>query len=336
MTTALATGLLMLGVAQPMLTGDMAEAAQARTFRPAPRVMARPAPRMTARPIVARPKSTFAKPKATFKQAPKVVNTGPKFAPKPLQQKQLIPQAKKGFSNPQALKGNPNLGPGMQGKFKFGPSYGKKQLGHGPGMAPKQFNVLKLANKSWPIHKGPHKLWWKGGWKTFVPFTAIGVALIGGAYYYPDAYVSVARPYCSGITPDGCQLNWQEVPFEGGGSEWQCVQFCAHPDRPRPAQAVALVVAPPAPAGGGRCEVEIFAQPQFAGLNAPSDVDQPRLIDAGWKNEVASIQVKAGTWDFFSEDEFAGDSMRLAPGPYPDLGPQWTKRIGSFMCVQGG
>ena len=66
------------------------------------------------------------------------------------------------------------------------------------------------------------------------------------------------------------------------------------------------------------------------------DVDQPRLADNGWKNEISSIQVKAGTWDFFSEDEFAGENMRLAPGPYPELGPQWTKHIGSFMCVQGG
>jgi hypothetical protein len=334
MTTALATGLLMLGVAQPMLTGDMAEAAQARTFRPAPRVMARPAPRMTARPIVARPKSTFAKPKATFKQAPKVVNTGPKFAPKPLQQKQLIPQAKKGFSNPQALKGNPNLGPGMQGKFKFGPSYGKKQLGHGPGMAPKQFNVLKLANKSWPIHKGPHKLWWKGGWKTFVPFTAIGVALIGGAYYYPDAYVSVARPYCSGITPDGCQLNWQEVPFEGGGAEWQCVQFCPRPNAIPPPQAVALVAPPPMPQGS--CEVTIFSDMNFGGTGVTTGEEQPALSQSGWQNQIASIQVKSGTWDFFTDENFAGGTMRLQPGPYQDLGPEWTKKIGSFMCIQPG
>src|SRR6185503_16943592 len=102
-------------------------------------------------------------------------------------------------------------------------------------------------------------------------------------------YVSVARPYCSGITPEGCRLNWQEVAFEGGGSEWQCVQFCARPNQPPPARSAALVVAPPAPSGG-RCEVEIFAGPQFAGPSAPSDVDQPHLAEAGWKNEIASIQ----------------------------------------------
>jgi hypothetical protein len=224
----------------------------------------------------------------------------------------------------------PAPGPGLHAGFKKGPGFGKKF-----GPSPVKATFIKLANKPWPIHKGPYKLWWHGGWKTFVPFTALGVVLIGGSYYWPDAYISVARPYCTGITPDGCQLNWQLVGFEGGGSEWQCVEFCPRPGVAPPPRATPLVVAPPAPTGG-RCEVEIFAEPQFSGLNAQSETDQPKLGEAGWKNEISSIQVKAGTWDFFSEDDYAGDNMRLAPGPYPDLGPQWTKRVGSFMCVQGG
>jgi hypothetical protein len=338
-TTSLAAGLMLLDVAQPVLTGGIAEAAPPRRVAAA---RPRPAPRMNvAKPRVnfARPKSNFSKPKAAyrFKPAPKIVHTKP--APRIVKPIKVNPQALKGTPavSPQALKGsvNPGLGkPGPHLGLKNGPSFGKK-LALGPAAGLKPGTFIKVANKSWPIHKGPHKLWWKGGWKTFVPFTAISVALIGGAYYYPDAYVSVARPYCSGVTPDGCQLNWQQVAFEGGGSEWQCVEYCQRPNQPRPAQAAALVVAPPAPANG-RCEVEIFAQPKFAGVNAPSEVDQPRLAEAGWKNEIASIQVKAGTWDFFSEDEFAGENMRLPPGPYPELGPQWTKRIGSFMCVQGG
>jgi hypothetical protein len=46
------------------------------------------------------------------------------------------------------------------------------------------------------------------------------------------------------------------------------------------------------------------------------------------------VQVRSGTWDFFSDQQFTGETMRLAPGSYADLGPQWTKRAGSFMCVQ--
>jgi hypothetical protein len=323
-TASLAAGFLMLDVAQPVLTGAIAQAAPPRRIvvnRPPPRAVVRAAPHA---------RTNFVKPKATFrvKTGPKVVHTQQQFKQKKStsQQKQFNPQAKKGFNpNINAFK---KTGP-LPGPLKQGPG----KLAVGPAV--QKANFIKLANKSWPIHKGPHKLWWHGGWKTFVPFTALSVALIGGAYYWPDAYVSVARPYCGGLTPDGCQLNWQEVPFDGGGSEWQCVAYCPRPGVAPPARAAALVVAPPAPAGG-RCELAIFAEPKFAGLNAQSDVDQPKLVDAGWKNEISSVQVKSGTWDFFSEDEYAGENMRLAPGPYPDLGPQWTKRIGSFMCVQGG
>jgi hypothetical protein len=334
-TTSLAAGLMMLDIAQPVLTGGIAEAAPRRAA--APRKVAAPrraAPRRAAphhaahKPNFSRPKSNFHKPKAAFKfkPAPKIVHTP---APKLVKPIKVNPHVLKGTVSPNpAIKAGPHIG-----GLKKGPSFGKT-IAHGPGgFKPGPF--IKVANKSWPIHKGPHKLWWKNSWKVFVPFSAISVALIGGAYYYPDAYVSVARPYCSGVTPDGCQLNWQQVGFEGGGSEWQCVQFCPRPNQPPPPRAAALVVAPPAPAGG-RCELEFFAATKFGGLNAQSEVDQPKLGEAGWKNEIASIQVKAGTWDFFTEDDFAGENMRLPPGPYPDLGPQWSKKIGSFMCVQGG
>ena len=342
MTTSLAAGLLVLDVAQPVLTGATAEAAPRRAAAPhraAPRVVH--AARVQRAPRVARVKPQRA-PKVVRVKPQRVVHTKPVITKQPKVPKVVHAPANV-VHNPPNLNPLPNNTKPITGSqtqiqkfvFKNGPGQIKKQLALGPGGGLKPASFIKLANKPWPIHKGPHKIWWKTGWKTFVPFTAISAVLIGGAYYYPDAYVSVARPYCTGLTPDGCQLNWQEVPFEGGGSEWQCLEYCPRPNLPPPPRAVAMVVAPPAPAGG-RCELEIFADPKFTGLNAQSDVDQPRLTDNGWKNEISSIQVKAGTWDFFSDDEFAGDNMRLPPGPYPELGPQWTRHIGSFMCVQGG
>jgi hypothetical protein len=347
-TTSLAAGLLMIDVAQPVLTGATAAAAPRKVAprNAAPRRAA--APRIVRAPRVQRaPRVHVAKPQ----RAPRIVHAKPErrvvhtkpVITKPLKVPNVVHTTPNAIHatphlNPVPNSGKPISGPQNQAQkfvFKKGPGQIKKQLALGPGGGLKPGSFIKLANKPWPIHKGPHKIWWKTGWKTFVPFSAIGVVLIGGAYYYPDAYVSVARPYCSGLTPDGCQMNWQEVPFEGGGSEWQCVTFCPRPNLPPPPKAVAMVVAPPAPAGG-RCELEIFADPKFTGVNAQSDIDQPRLADNGWKNEISSIQVKAGTWDFFSEDEFAGENMRLPPGPYPELGPQWSKHIGSFMCVQGG
>ena len=186
----------------------------------------------------------------------------------------------------------------------------------------------------WPIHSSPYKIWWKNGWKVWLPFTAISAVLIGGTYYWANSYVAVGRPYCTGITPDGCQLNWQMVNFEDGGSDWQCVQYCPRPGAPPPAQTVALTTPPPMPQGS--CEVTIYSDPGFGGTGVTTGDEQPQLSQSGWQNQIASIQVKSGTWDFFSDENFGGTTMRLQPGPYQDLGPEWTKKIGSFMCIQPG
>src|SRR3954462_5597797 len=106
MTTSLAAGILLLDVAQPVVTGGTAQAAAPRGG------MARSAPRMNyARPNTnfARPRSNFSKPKTAFRPthttkfnypraAPRVVATKP--APK------LFKPAKERKVNAHALKGN--------------------------------------------------------------------------------------------------------------------------------------------------------------------------------------------------------------------------------------
>lgn len=225
-------------------------------------------------------------------------------------------------------------GPAVSGPKGVSPA--KFQLGPGkvgPVAKPANFQFVKLGNKVAPAWKGgPKKIWWGGGWKTFVPFAALGAVVIGGAYYYPDAYLTVARPYCSGVTPEGCRLNWQRIDFEDGGGEWQCVQFCPRPGAGPPPRTVALVAPPPM--AQGNCEIAIYSEPGFGGTNATANDEQPNLAATGWQNQIASVQVKAGTWDLFSDQQFTGETMRLPPGQYADLGPQWTKKAGSFMCVQ--
>ena len=184
-------------------------------------------------------------------------------------------------------------------------------------------------------------MWWGGYRRAFVPLAVLGIAAIGGSYWYPDGYVSVAQPYCTGFTPDGCQLTWRMVDFEGGGAAPQCVQYCPQvgpPPVPGPGQAPAQVASlppppPPAPANG-TCQMTIFAEPNFAGAAAPTSEAQAALGEAGWLNEISSIQVQSGEWEFYPEENFGGVSMRLDPGDYPNLAPEWTKHIGSFQCVQ--
>ena len=166
---------------------------------------------------------------------------------------------------------------------------------------------------------------------------ALGVVALGGAYYYADAYLSVARPYCTGITPDGCRLNWQQVGFDNGdGGEWQCVQYCARPGQAPPPRTVALVAPPPLPQGGA-CEISIFSEPNFAGTNATASDEQPNLDEIGWQNQIASVQVQSGTWDFFSDQQFTGETMRLGPGNTPISARSGPRRpAASCACSRSG
>jgi hypothetical protein len=91
----------------------------------------------------------------------------------------------------------------------------------------------------------------------------------------------------------------------------------------------------PPPADPGHCDLMIYPEPGFAGESSEATEDQPTLTEAGWQDQISSIQIKAGVWDFFTDEQFQGESMRLQPGQYPQLDAQWTKHIGSFQCVQG-
>jgi hypothetical protein len=250
-------------------------------------------------------------------------------------------------TNPHLQKVDPNpaqpvvdhAGQGVNA-LKFGPGkpiVNPTALKQGPGglqQIKPAFPVVTMHNKFWPIVKGPKFMWVGGQKKFFVPVGALGIALISGSDWYPDGYVSIAGPACYGFTPDGCQLQWRMVDFADGGAEPQCVQYCPEAGPP-PAAAAPL---PPAPAFAmaGKCEVTIFSDPNFAGLSAPTSENQPQLSQTGWQNEISSLQVKAGTWDFFSDENFGGESMRMTAGQYPTLTPEWNKRIGSFMCVAPG
>jgi len=196
------------------------------------------------------------------------------------------------------------------------------------------FPAVHLRDKFWPIHKDSKFIWVRGQRRLFVPVALLGVVLIGGSYWYPDGYVSMEGPVCTGFTPEGCQLQWRMVDFEDGGGEPQCVQYCPQVGPP-PAQ-VATLPPPPPPSENGACQTTIYAEPNFAGNSAPTDDNQPNLSQTGWRDEISSIVVGAGMWDFFSDENFGGESLRLTPGTYPTLSAEWTKRIGSFMCVQPG
>jgi hypothetical protein len=85
------------------------------------------------------------------------------------------------------------------------------------------------------------------------------------------------------------------------------------------------------PVSGGACLIAVYSEPNFAGRSDESDLDEDQLGD--WDQTINSIEVKSGTWNFFTEPDFKGDVMRLTPGRYGDLDAKWKNQIGSFMCL---
>jgi hypothetical protein len=204
-----------------------------------------------------------------------------------------------------------------------------------------------INNHNVTVFHGRRPVWIGGVERAFVAASVLPGLYLGSDYYAPVGYVAVAQPACYGRTSDACLLRWQQVPLESGGSDVQCVQLCRSGGvaaqqgpvaEPTAAVAEAFASEPMAPAPAqaqtaGACEVAIYAGTNFTGPGTATVENQPRLGDVGWKDEIASVQVKGGTWDFFSDDDYSGQTMRLQPGEYALLGPQWTKQISSFMCL---
>jgi hypothetical protein len=199
------------------------------------------------------------------------------------------------------------------------------------------FPAVSVNNRYFPLDRGDRYVFTGGRRRQFIGFGLLGAALFGGSYWMADGYVSTPAPYCGGQTPDGCELYWRNVDFVDGGGEPQCVQYCPLPGPP-PQQFATLPPPPPPPPppAQGACQLTIFSDPNFGGASAPDGDDQPSLTESGWQNTISSIQVQSGTWDFFTGDDFAGNTMRLAAGTYPMLTPDWDKQINSFMCVAPG
>jgi hypothetical protein len=289
-------------------------------------------------------KSIPTKQKITHTKSSKSVNVGKKHGPGitnkqgPNVGKQFGPNVGKGANigkGPNAINkmGAANLGKGPNiGK---GPNVGKgPKVVKGPNVG-KGPNVTFINKKSVTIVKGPKKIWWNGRYRTLVALGLLGGIYVGSTYFIPDGYVAVAAPVCHGITAEGCSLAWRDVPTDDGGVIAQCVQFC-----PQQTVGIAPAVVRPVAAAAPQaaviqgCALTIHAEPNFAGLNSEVTGDQPQLSEAGWDKAISSIQIKSGTWDFYTEDNFGGQMIRLSPGQYPTLAQDWDKQINSMMCAQ--
>jgi hypothetical protein len=63
--------------------------------------------------------------------------------------------------------------------------------------------------------------------RRLLPLVALGTIYIGSRYYYPYRYLPYDGPVCRGVTANGCELRWMDVPTEDGDeTALQCVEFC--------------------------------------------------------------------------------------------------------------
>jgi hypothetical protein len=99
---------------------------------------------------------------------------------------------------------------------------GKLRGGNGAA----QFSMGGRNYSSWRGGGGWRHQGHDGRWETFVALSALGVLAIGAYEYYPYAYIDAPRPYCEGITEDGCQLDFQDVQTQEGYVVGQCVAYC--------------------------------------------------------------------------------------------------------------
>ena len=84
----------------------------------------------------------------------------------------------------------------------------------------------RVAGRNFSIWRGSHRARVGGNWRTFAALSTLGAVMFGTSYYYPYAYIDAPAPYCEGLTEDGCQLQWREVPTLEGPQEFQCVAYC--------------------------------------------------------------------------------------------------------------
>jgi hypothetical protein len=115
-------------------------------------------------------------------------------------------------------------------KLEVTPKEGSPRVGSGgPGLraiGPRSTGRAVVHGQNYTVWRGSRRVRYGNSWRTFRALSALSVLLIGGATYYPYAYLSAPEPVCEGETDDGCILQWQEIETLEGPRVFQCVAYC--------------------------------------------------------------------------------------------------------------
>lgn len=80
-------------------------------------------------------------------------------------------------------------------------------------------------------------------------------------------------------------------------------------------------------------EITLFKQPNFSGDKLTLREDTTSLAGAGFQDQVSSIVVHSGRWQFCTQPDFQGDCVVLERGQYPQLAQQLNHRVESAREV---
>ncbi|MEH2147603.1 CAP domain-containing protein [Nostoc sp.] len=80
--------------------------------------------------------------------------------------------------------------------------------------------------------------------------------------------------------------------------------------------------------------IEIFTDANFSGKTSGNIDQEFASLGDVWNDQISSIKVYAGTWEFFEHTNFQGRSFRLTPGECASVPNDWNDIISSFRQVE--
>jgi hypothetical protein len=99
--------------------------------------------------------------------------------------------------------------------------------------------------------------------------------------------------------------------------------------------ALSLTAAPSdrARAQSRGCEVIVYWDADFKGESWRTDRDHS-YVGNHWNDQISSIEIIEGVWEFYWDADYGGEVMDLRPGSYPFVGNHWNDQISAFRCVR--
>ena len=88
-----------------------------------------------------------------------------------------------------------------------------------------------------------------------------------------------------------------------------------------------------APARAAGCEITVYWDANFGGESWQTDRNEG-FVGSHWNDQISSIVISSGIWEFFWDADYRGEFMELRPGRYAYVGDHWNDQISSFRCVR--